>query len=222
MTPTLPPPPADAQPPLPPGTPQSQPAKPWWKKRWGIALIVVAALFVIGSISNLSAGGSGDAASPSPTGVAEVSEAPAETEEPTASEEPAPEATTSPEATPDPTPEPTAEATQAPDPIPAPKPTPALTASQRNAIAKAQDYLDYTSFSRSGLIDQLVYEGFTKTVSTFAVDSLKVNWKEQSYLKAQDYLEYSSFSLPSLIDQLEYEGFTKAQAKYGATKAYGE
>ena len=108
-----------------------------------------------------------------------------------------------------------------PTPKPTPKPTPALTASQRNAIAKAQDYLSYTSFSRSGLINQLVYEGFTKTVSTFAVDSLKVDWNEQSYLKAKDYLGYTSFSLPSLIDQLVYEGFTKAQAKYGATKAYG-
>ena len=89
------------------------------------------------------------------------------------------------------------------------------------AIAKAQDYLNYTAFSRSGLIDQLVFEGFTKTVSTFAVDSLRVDWNEQSYLKAQDYLAYTSFSLPSLIDQLVFEGFTNAQAKYGATKAYG-
>ena len=115
----------------------------------------------------------------------------------------------------------TAAPTPTPTPVPTPKPTPALTASQRNAIAKAQDYLNYTSFSRSGLIDQLVYEGFTKTASTFAVDSLKVDWNEQAYLKAQDYLAYSSFSLPSLIDQLVFEGFTNAQAKYGATKAYG-
>ena len=115
----------------------------------------------------------------------------------------------------------TAAPTPTPTPVPTPKPTPALTESQLNAIAKAQDYLNYTAFSRSGLIDQLVFEGFTKTVSTFAVDSLRVDWNEQSYLKAQDYLAYSSFSLPSLIDQLVYEGFTEAQAKYGATKAYG-
>ena len=115
----------------------------------------------------------------------------------------------------------TAAPTPTPTPVPTPKPTPALTASQRNAIAKAQDYLNYTAFSRSGLIDQLVFEGFTKTVSTFAVDSLRVDWNEQSYLKAQDYLAYTSFSLPSLIDQLVFEGFTNAQAKYGATKAYG-
>jgi hypothetical protein len=123
--------------------------------------------------------------------------------------------------TPTPTPVPTPKPTPTPTPVPTPKPTPALTASQRNAIAKAQDYLNYTAFSRSGLIDQLVFEGFTKTVSTFAVDSLRVDWNEQSYLKAQDYLAYTSFSLPSLIDQLVFEGFTNAQAKYGATKAYG-
>ena len=30
------------------------------------------------------------------------------------------------------------------------------------AVLCAQDYLDYTSFSRQGLIDQLLYEGFTQ------------------------------------------------------------
>ena len=33
--------------------------------------------------------------------------------------------------------------------------------SQQNAVRKAKDYLDYTAFSRSGLINQLVeFEGF--------------------------------------------------------------
>jgi hypothetical protein len=29
------------------------------------------------------------------------------------------------------------------------------------AAKKAEEYLDYTSFSRQGLVDQLVFEGFT-------------------------------------------------------------
>lgn len=94
-------------------------------------------------------------------------------------------------------------------------------ASQREARNLALDYLDYTAFSRSGLIDQLEYEGFSTTDATAAVDSLDVDWNEQAALKAADYLDYSSFSLSGLIDQLEFEGFTPQQASYGAEAAYG-
>lgn len=116
------------------------------------------------------------------------------------------------------TPEPTAE----PEPTATPEPEDDLTASQRNAIDKAESYLAYTAFSRSGLIDQLVFEDFPKADAEFAVDALDVDWDEQAYLKALSYLEYGSFSLSGLIDQLEFEGFSKSQAKYGATKAYNE
>jgi hypothetical protein len=34
----------------------------------------------------------------------------------------------------------------------------------------AEDYLDYTGFSRQGLIDQLVYEGFTRDQATYGVN----------------------------------------------------
>jgi len=93
---------------------------------------------------------------------------------------------------------------------------PALTVSQENAIRKAESYLDYTAFSRSGLIEQLEYEGFSTADATFAVDSLDVDWMEQAAKKAADYLDYSAFSRSGLISQLEYEGFTHEQAVYGA------
>lgn len=96
---------------------------------------------------------------------------------------------------------------------------PQLTAEQENAIGSAQDYLDYTAFSRSGLIKQLIYEGYSKAVSTFAVDHIKVDWKEQAYLSAKAYLDYSHFSRKGLIAQLKYEGFTTKQATYGVNKA---
>jgi hypothetical protein len=105
-------------------------------------------------------------------------------------------------------------------PVVTPKPATQLTRAQENAIEAAEGYLDYSAFSRSGLIDQLVYEGYSKADATFAVDSLPVDWNEQAFLSAQAYLDYSSFSLSSLIDQLKYEGFTKAQAECGAKKAY--
>jgi hypothetical protein len=33
----------------------------------------------------------------------------------------------------------------------------------------ARDYLDYSAFSRSGLIDQLEYEGFSKAQAVYGV-----------------------------------------------------
>jgi hypothetical protein len=99
---------------------------------------------------------------------------------------------------------------------------PVLTRAQQNARESAESYLDYSAFSRSGLIDQLVYEQYSKADATIAVDSLNVDWQEQAYKSAKSYLDYSSFSLPELIDQLEYEAFSKADATYGASKAYNE
>jgi cobyrinic acid a,c-diamide synthase len=87
---------------------------------------------------------------------------------------------------------------------------------QEQAVAKGEEYLDYTSFSRKGLIQQLKYEGFSTAVATFAVDYIDPNWNAQAAKKAQEYLDYTSFSRSGLIDQLLYEGFTQAQATYGA------
>jgi hypothetical protein len=95
-----------------------------------------------------------------------------------------------------------------------------ITAAMENAIDTASSYLDYSAFSRTGLIDQLEFEGYATADATFAVDFLKVNWNEQAFGSAKSYLDYSSFSLQGLIDQLVFEGFTYEQASYGANKAY--
>jgi hypothetical protein len=89
--------------------------------------------------------------------------------------------------------------------------------SQQSAVRKAKDYLDYTAFSRSGLIKQLAsFEGFSTADATFAVDSLTVDWNEQAAKKAKDYLDYTAFSRSGLIKQLvSFEGFTPEQAQYG-------
>lgn len=91
---------------------------------------------------------------------------------------------------------------------------------QQNAIGSAEQYLEISAFSRSGLIDQLEYEGYSTEDATFAVDSLNVDWNEQAAKSARQYLEISSFSRSGLIDQLVYEGFTYAQAEYGVNAAY--
>ena len=98
---------------------------------------------------------------------------------------------------------------------PTPTPESSITVSQQQAVRSADSYLSYSSFSRSGLIDQLEYEGFSTADATYGVDAQNADWDAQAVGSAQDYLDYSSFSRSGLIDQLIYEGFTLEQATYG-------
>ena len=95
-----------------------------------------------------------------------------------------------------------------------------MSTSQRNAVAKGRDYLTISAFSRQGLIEQLVYEGFSNGDATFAVDYLNPNWTEQARKKAADYMSMSAFSEQGLVEQLVYEGFTRDQAAAGAASQF--
>ncbi len=88
------------------------------------------------------------------------------------------------------------------------------TLSQKNAVGKAESYLNVMPFSKNGLVEQLEYEGFSNADATYAVNKISVDWKEQAVLKGKSYLSYMSFSRSGLIEQLEYEGFTNEQATY--------
>ena len=100
-------------------------------------------------------------------------------------------------------------------PQPTPQPAPqGETVSQQNAVKKAKSYLDYAAFSRTGLIEQLEFEGFTNADATYAVGQISVDWNQQAVKKAKSYLDYSAFSRSGLIEQLEFEGFTNAEATY--------
>jgi hypothetical protein len=182
--------------------------KPFWKKkRFYIPVGVVTAFVLIG----IAAGNSTPVVSP-------VS-APAATKAPIV--EPTTKA---------PIVEPTTEApvvqpvTKAPTTKPAPKKA-ELTLEQANAVRSAQSYLEFTAFSRKGLIRQLssdAGEGYPLNVATFAVDSLHINYNEQAAKSAKSYLETMAFSRQGLIEQLSSdagEGFTYSQAVYGVDKA---
>lgn len=86
---------------------------------------------------------------------------------------------------------------------------------EKNALKCAKEYLNYSSFSYKGLIEQLEYEGYTHAEAVYAVDNCGADWNEQAAKTAKQYLEYSSFSRSGLIEQLEFEGFTHSQAVYG-------
>jgi len=89
------------------------------------------------------------------------------------------------------------------------------TVSQENARRSAEQYLSNLAFSRQGLIDQLLYEGFDEADATYGTDAVGADWNEQAAKSAAQYLDGQAFSRQGLIDQLIYEGFTEEQATYG-------
>ena len=72
------------------------------------------------------------------------------------------------------------------------------TLGEKNALQKACQYLEYSAFSYTGLIEQLEFEGFSDSEATYAADNCGADWNEQAALKAQQYLEYSAFSKEKL------------------------
>lgn len=100
-----------------------------------------------------------------------------------------------------------------------------LTSVQRNAARSAESYLQFSGFSRQGLIGQLSSEfgdKFSVGDATAAVDSLSIDWNTQAARSAASYLKMSGFSCQGLIDQLSSQHgdkYTVTQATYGATQA---
>jgi hypothetical protein len=98
----------------------------------------------------------------------------------------------------------------------------ALSGEQQDAVGAAKDYLEFTAFSKKGLIRQLSSDagsGFSKKDATAAVESMDVDWKEQAVKAAKQYRDTIHFSRKGLIQQLESDAgsaFTHDQAVYGA------
>lgn len=189
--------------------------KPWWRRWWAIALWAFLGLVVVSAVaSGANDANTKESSSPQPSAVAtteaedtieapdeEESAAPATVAEAPSEEESAAPATTSAAAEEE------------------------FTPSQQNAIRSAKSYLEFTSFSRSGLIDQLSSEygdQFPVDDATIAVDSLDVDWNAQAVKAARTYLDFQSFSCQGLIDQLSSEygdQYTVEQATFGANEA---
>lgn len=96
--------------------------------------------------------------------------------------------------------------------------TPSPTTGEKNALRTAREYLSFSAFSYTGLINQLEYEGYSTEEATYAADNCNANWNEQAAKSAKEYLDISSFSRQELINQLIYEGYTQEQAEYGVTQ----
>lgn len=92
---------------------------------------------------------------------------------------------------------------------------PQYTLAQQNAIDTAKSYLSFSGFSRSGLIDQLEFEGYATADATFASDNAGADWNVECAESAKEYMNVSSFSRSGLHDQLAFEGFTEEQITFG-------
>lgn len=95
---------------------------------------------------------------------------------------------------------------------------PQVSMGERNALAKAKEYLRVMAFSYNSLVRQLEFEGFTQDECAYGVDNCGANWNEQAVRKANEYLKSGSFSRQGLINQLLFEGFSQEQAEYGVSK----
>ncbi|MBK6311995.1 MAG: Ltp family lipoprotein [Candidatus Microthrix sp.] len=84
--------------------------------------------------------------------------------------------------------------------------------------------MDFSGFSRQGLIDQISSEygdQFSVQDATAAVDSLNVDYNAEAVQSASSYLEFSGFSCQGLIDQLSSEygdQYTIDQANFAASQ----
>ena len=179
-----------------------------WRKVGLIGGGVVLVLLVIGALAGDPDEENVAADRVTTTGRVTTTQAPATTQAPVTALAPAP--------TQAPAPPPTA-APRATAPPPTEGPFAGETVSLRNARRKAADYLAFTSFSRSGLIEQLVFDDFTRGDAEYGVDAVNADWNEQAAKKAADYLAFTSFSRSGLIEQLVFDGFTQAQAEYGVS-----
>ena len=109
-------------------------------------------------------------------------------------------------------------------------PTADMTMEQKNAYKAAKSYLEFSGFSKQGLIDQLSSEyadNYPEDVAEFAVNALEengeVDWVEECKESAQSYLEFSSFSKEGLIEQLtsEYgDKYTREEAEAAVEEVY--
>ena len=90
----------------------------------------------------------------------------------------------------------------------------------RNALSKAETYVDMFHMSERRVYDQLTSEygeNFTPEAAQYAVDNLDVDWNEVALESAKSYQDTMAMSRDAIYDQLvsDYgEKFTPEQAQY--------
>lgn len=77
----------------------------------------------------------------------------------------------------------------------------------------ASDHILHNPFSKAGLYEQMLSEGFNHELSSQVINELEVDWVEQAVLAGVRYMQYSAPEADEsgLRDQLLYEGFTEEE-----------
>lgn len=83
----------------------------------------------------------------------------------------------------------------------------------KQALKEAKGYLESGSFSKKGLIEQLMYDGYSFEQAQYAADHCCANWLDQAKKEVQSYLSSRWYSRRGLIEQLEYDGYTNEEAR---------
>ena len=94
-------------------------------------------------------------------------------------------------------------------------------ADEAEALQTAKSYLESMPFSRTALIELLLFSGYSLQEAEYAVDNSGADWKENAAQSAAFYLSSSDYSKNGLIRQLESaaEGYTHEEAVYGVETA---
>ncbi|RIN77823.1 Ltp family lipoprotein [Staphylococcus simulans] len=94
------------------------------------------------------------------------------------------------------------------------------TREQRAALSKAKTYSETMHMSKQGIYDQLTSdagEKFPEEAAQYAVDNLKVNYKENAVKSAENYADSMNMSDDAIYDQLTSQAgdkFTQEEAQY--------
>lgn len=84
------------------------------------------------------------------------------------------------------------------------------------ASSRARQYLGVQNFSRSGLISQLEYDGYSEADATAAADALNLDWTDQARQRAAYFAGTQQWTRDQMVSQLEYEGWSADDAAAGA------
>lgn len=86
------------------------------------------------------------------------------------------------------------------------------------ALEEAKNFIKYGAYSYEGLIDILLYKGYTAEAAELAADNCEADWKEEALQSAEQYLSSLGISYDGLIDMLEYEKFNQEEIDYAMSR----
>ena len=83
----------------------------------------------------------------------------------------------------------------------------------KSALKKAKLYTDDMNLSKARLYEKLTYE-FTAEAAQYAVDNVKVDWKESALKRAKLYQKAASLSPEEIYDELTVMEYTEEEIQY--------